>query len=105
VGLDLQLRPECASPSSAVALVISGTLRLHICAALLLTLAALSADYLFAPSLYNGSTVWSVGVLFVLIVRGKEEAGLRGAIDMIRLERTRLAFFVLLHPQSFRAGW
>ncbi len=93
----MQLRPECASPSSAVGLVTRGTVRSHVCVVLLLTFAALTADYLFAPSLYNGSTLWSVGVLFVLIVRGKEDTGLRGAIDVLRLERTRLAFFVLLH--------
>lgn len=73
---------------------------------LLLTFCAIALDYLAAPSLYNGSTLWAVGAFVVLTLRGNKKEdyaqGLRQAFGSQLA--WRLPLFALLHSALVLAG-
>jgi exosortase/archaeosortase family protein len=114
LGSDLQSKFEAVkaplpgrrlSLSSAYDLGSTANLRTHFCLVLLLTFGALAIDYLLAPSLYNGSTLWATGALFVLTLRGKEEGDSRGSNEAFALGRAwRFLLFALLHLALVPAG-
>jgi exosortase/archaeosortase family protein len=69
-----------------------------ICARLLLALITIAADYLLAPALYNGSTLWAMAALLLLIFRRAQAAGPESDSPAIsRLSPARLAIFFALH--------
>ncbi len=72
--------------------------RLTLYAAVLLTALALAMDYRVVPLLYNGSTLWAMGILLVLVYRGKDRpADEAGATDLSPPSWGRLLAFGSLH--------
>jgi exosortase/archaeosortase family protein len=73
-------------------------LRMHFCIILLNTFVALVLDYLLAPSLYNGSTLWATGALFVLTWGGKKQAASLTSGEVSAVTQTwRFLLFALFH--------
>jgi len=98
--LEGHLLSRCArSPSTY------GGLSSRASVALLLTLGALVVDYLLAPALYNGSTLWLTGALLVLILRGREDLGWPEMFEALRMEQSwPLLLFALLHITFILVG-
>jgi len=98
--LEGHLLSRCArSPSTY------GGLSSRASVALLLTLGALVVDYLLAPALYNGSTLWLTVALLVLILRAKEEFGWPEMFEGWRMEQSwPLLLFALLHITFILVG-
>lgn len=82
-----------AAPSSAT---------LRACTVLILWLAAICLDYLLAPSLYNGSTIWMIGALVLLVLRSARITQLPA--DFPGLSVQRFAIFVILNATVVLAG-
>jgi len=103
--LEDQLLSRCARGSSTYHEGAKGILRSRACVTLLLTFGALVVDYLLAPALYNGSTLWVAGTFLVLLLRGKEEVGWLKMFGALRTEQSwRLLLFVFLHISLVLVG-
>lgn len=103
------MEDECTrlvpSLPSVYALSCRRDLRWHFCVVLLLTSGALAIDYLLAPSLYNGSTLWACGGLLVLVLRGKKGGNYGDSKEPLVTERVlRFPMFVFLHVAFVVAG-
>jgi exosortase/archaeosortase family protein len=78
---------------------------LAICVRLLLSLIMIAADYLAAPALYNGSTLWATAGLLLLIFRRGQAVGANSEEPGIaRLSIARLAIFLALHAIIITIG-
>ncbi len=78
---------------------------LGICARLLLSLIIIAADYLIAPALYNGSTLWATAALLLLVFRRGQAVGQDSdAPTIAKLSPGRLAIFLALHAIIIAIG-
>lgn len=78
---------------------------LAICARILLSLIMIAADYLAAPALYNGSTLWATAALLLLIFRRGQAVGSSSDAPAIaKLSPARLAIFFGLHAIIIAIG-
>jgi exosortase/archaeosortase family protein len=65
----------------------------------------IAADYLAAPALYNGSTLWATAALLLLIFRRGQSIGPKGEAPAItKLSPVRLAIFFALHAIIIAIG-
>jgi len=78
---------------------------LAICARILLSLIIIATDYLIAPALYNGSTLWSTAALLLLVLR-RGQAAIRNseAPTITKLSLARLAIFFALNAIIIAIG-
>jgi exosortase/archaeosortase family protein len=78
----------------------SATLRA--CTLLVIWLAAICIDYLFAPSLYNSSPIWMIAALLLLILRSSAVKQL--PVDFPAISYQRIALFIVLNAAVVLAG-
>lgn len=72
---------------------------------LLLCLATIIADYLFAPALYNGSTLWATAALLLLIFRrGQASDPHINDAKLPSRSLPRIAIFLILHASIILYG-
>jgi len=78
---------------------------LAICQRLLLWFAAIVLDYAVDPALYNGSPLWAIGTLLVLVFRRGQasDADLR-PLNLGKLSVSRVATFVALNAAIIALG-
>jgi exosortase/archaeosortase family protein len=78
---------------------------LFICARLFLCLLTIAADYLIAPYLYNGSTLWATAALLLLIFRrGQATIPNSETPAITKLSPARLGIFLALHAIIIAIG-
>ena len=78
---------------------------LAICVRVLLALITITADYIVAPALYNGSTLWATAALLLLIFRrGQDTAPDTEAPAVTKLSPARVAIFFALHAIIIAIG-
>jgi exosortase/archaeosortase family protein len=69
-----------------------------ICARIVLALLTIAADYLNAPALYNGSTLWAMAALSLLIFRrGQDTNPASDSPKITELSPARITIFLALH--------